>query len=101
MARLVHEQIDAESLARNVARAGAGAVLTFAGTVRNHARGSRVIGIEYHAYESMAVREMTKIETEIRTRWPGTEAEPSREVRSLRIASSMISASWTGVSGRT
>ena len=70
MSRIVKESIDAGAVISSVGAAEAGAVLSFAGTVRNNHRGRDVTGIEYHAYESMAIRQMDHIEDEVRERWP-------------------------------
>ena len=49
----------------------AGAVVTFAGVVRDHAEGrTGVMGMTYEAYEGPAVRALNDIATEIRRRWP-------------------------------
>jgi len=41
-----------------------GGIAVFVGTVRNHTDDKTVIKLEFSAYESMAVNEMTKIATE-------------------------------------
>jgi molybdopterin synthase catalytic subunit len=49
----------------------AGAVVTFAGVVRDHAEGRPgVVAMTYEAYEGPAVRALGDIATEIRRRWP-------------------------------
>jgi molybdopterin synthase catalytic subunit len=50
---------------------GAGAVVTFAGVVRDHAEGrSGVVAMTYEAYEEPAVRVLGDIAAEVRRRWP-------------------------------
>jgi molybdopterin synthase catalytic subunit len=52
----------------------AGAVVSFAGVVRNHAEGrDGVHAMTYEAYEEPATDAMRDIAAEIRTRWPDTE----------------------------
>lgn len=46
-----------------------GAVVTFAGVVRNHARGHAVSYLEYDAYPPLAVQAFTQIGEEVRQRW--------------------------------
>ncbi|MBI4532212.1 MAG: molybdopterin converting factor subunit 1 [Candidatus Latescibacteria bacterium] len=46
-----------------------GAVVTFAGVVRNHSMGRQTIGLEYQAYPEMAEKTMRQIGREIRDRW--------------------------------
>lgn len=70
-ARITSAEIAPEESIARVARPGAGAVLTFRGTVRADRDGREVKGIEYHAYEEMALREMEKIVEEIGRLWPG------------------------------
>lgn len=50
---------------------GQGGIVTFVGTVRDHARGREIRHLEYEAYPEMAEREMQKIADEAGRRWPG------------------------------
>ena len=53
--------------------AGCGAVVTFAGTVRDHAEGrSGVTGLEYEAYEEQVGPRLAGIAAGARRRWPAT-----------------------------
>ena len=54
-----------DALVRSVARAGAGAVVTFTGTVRDTNDGRPVTKLEYEAYASMAQAEIRRIVSEI------------------------------------
>lgn len=71
---LVDESLDAAGLTRAVERDEFGAVATFAGNVRNHARGKRVAAIEYTAYRPLALSEMERIAAEAEQRWGGVAA---------------------------
>jgi len=52
----------------------AGAVVMFAGVVRDHAEGREgVRGMTYEAYDEPAVRAMGEIARELRDRWPDVE----------------------------
>jgi molybdopterin synthase catalytic subunit len=52
----------------------AGAVVTFAGVVRDHAEGRPdVVGMTYEAYEDPAERALRDIAAEVRRRWPAVE----------------------------
>ena len=75
MALVTRDPIDPAAPAGRVRHPGAGAVLTFLGVVRDTNRGRRVTGIEYHAYEEMAVRELARIEEEARRRWSGVDVD--------------------------
>lgn len=50
---------------------GCGALVLFAGTVRDHAEGRPgVVSLEYEAYESAARRAMAEVAEDLRRRWP-------------------------------
>jgi molybdopterin synthase catalytic subunit len=74
MADITERPIDEEAEKQAVGGPQAGAVLTFSGTVREQHHGRQVTAIEYHAYASMAAKELTRIEEEIGKRWPGVRA---------------------------
>jgi len=61
LVQLVRDPIDVGALRDQLVRPEDGAVVTFEGTVRNHARGRGVRFLEYHAYEAMALKEMGAI----------------------------------------
>jgi molybdopterin synthase catalytic subunit len=69
--RLVTEPIEANSLIREVVARDRGAVAMFLGTVRNSNEGRAVDGIDYSAYDTMAVAEMNRIVVEAGERYPG------------------------------
>jgi len=62
MVRLDGDPIESLVWLEAVRSAGAGALAQFLGTVRDRNRGRRVRYLEYHAYESMALAEMQRIE---------------------------------------
>lgn len=66
---LVRAPIDAAALLAAVASPGHGATALFVGTVRDHNDGRPVTGIEYSAYEPMAVLELERIAGEARDRF--------------------------------
>jgi molybdopterin synthase catalytic subunit len=63
------QPIDMQALANLVASPGAGATATFAGHVRDNARGRGVQVLEYEAYEEAAEKALAQIGAEIRERW--------------------------------
>ena len=70
--RITREPLDRpaiDAIVRGVWHAGAGGIVTFEGTVRDHARGKRVRSLEYDAYPEMAEQEMAKIAAEVERRW--------------------------------
>lgn len=69
MFQMVEEPLDIQAVVKHVSDPAAGAVVTFVGTVRDHARGKRVLSLEYEAYPEMAERMLQRIHEEIRARW--------------------------------
>ena len=71
---LTDEPLPGEAAAAWATVPGAGAVVTFAGVVRDHAEGrAGVEAMTYEAYEEPALRAMGDIVTELRNRWPDVE----------------------------
>ncbi|MCK6549915.1 molybdopterin converting factor subunit 1 [Myxococcota bacterium] len=62
--------IGLDEVERAVARPEAGALVSFAGTVRSKTAGHDVVALEYEAYDSMALRFLRAIGDEVRGRWP-------------------------------
>ncbi|RLD22897.1 MAG: molybdenum cofactor biosynthesis protein MoaE [Bacteroidetes bacterium] len=76
MSLLVHITnlpIDTEKVINLVKTDSSGAVNVFIGTVRNSTKNKEVVGLEFESYESMAVKEIDKIITEAKNRWPINE----------------------------
>ncbi|MCH2372787.1 MAG: molybdenum cofactor biosynthesis protein MoaE [Planctomycetes bacterium] len=90
MSHIVKDPIDVEGVVADVAKPEAGAVLTFAGTVRDSHRGRKVIGIEYYAYEAMAVKEMDRLEEQIRERWPESSTRIVHRIGDLQVGDASV-----------
>ena len=90
MARLVSQPINLLEVIEDVERPEAGAIATFSGVVRNHHKGRTVTGINYHAYESMAVKGLARIEHEATERWPEVRASIVHRVGSLSIGDASV-----------
>lgn len=69
--RLTSDAIDVTALTREVAAGERGAISIFLGAVRNSNEGRAVDGIDYLAYDVMAVAEMNRILAEASDRFPG------------------------------
>lgn len=65
------EPLDPREVEAAVAHPGAGAVLTFQGTVRNRTGAHEVTHLDYEAYDGMAERVLRSIAEEAEARWPG------------------------------
>jgi len=71
---LVSHRIPTERLAEWATVPSCGAVVTFAGTARDHSDGrDGVDQLSYEAYEGPARRRLVAVDAEIRRRWPGVE----------------------------
>ena len=69
IAEITPEPIALDPLIAHVERPEAGAVVTFAGNVRNQSRGRQVEYLEYDAYIPMAERKLQEIAAEAECRW--------------------------------
>lgn len=72
MIRIQTEPFDikAEIAALSAGRTDIGAVVTFTGTVRDHAGGRALASMTLEHYPGMTEAELARIETEARARWP-------------------------------
>jgi molybdopterin synthase catalytic subunit len=77
--------LDPDEVARRVQGPDAGGLVTFAGAVREEARGKRIRFLEYEAYAPMAEREMEAIADEAGRRWPGVRVAIAHRVGHLEI----------------
>jgi molybdopterin synthase catalytic subunit len=81
--------VESEVVAR-VAGDDIGGVVSFVGTVRDHARGHRIRYLEYEAYPEMAEREMQKIADEAARRWSGTRLAIAHRTGHLEIGEAAV-----------
>lgn len=70
MIKIIKQPIDPGEVLAHVGDEGSGGVVLFLGQTRDHSRGEKVVGLEYEAYESLALKQMEKIATAARERWP-------------------------------
>ncbi|HEU0032930.1 MAG TPA: molybdopterin converting factor subunit 1 [Kofleriaceae bacterium] len=83
--RLLDEPLSLDRCVAAVSGAGMGGIVTFTGTVRRHSRGTIVERLEYEAYGTMAVREMTRLCDEIEAEIAGTRLAVEHRVGTLAI----------------
>jgi molybdopterin synthase catalytic subunit len=69
--RVQAEPLDPRAVEAAVAHPGAGAVVTFQGTVRNRTGEHEVTHLDYEAYDAMAERVLREVGAEAEARWPG------------------------------
>jgi molybdopterin synthase catalytic subunit len=84
------EPLDSEALVTLVDAAGDGAIVTFAGLVRNQNQGRRVRFLEYEAYEPLAVRALQRIIDEAGDLWPGARVAVHHRLGRLEIGQASI-----------
>jgi molybdopterin synthase catalytic subunit len=89
-ARIRAEALRAEEVAARVEHAGAGAVTTFVGTVRDVNEGQVVTLLEYEAYGVMAERELAAILTEIAAELPGVRVDAEHRVGALQVGDAAV-----------
>jgi molybdopterin synthase catalytic subunit len=75
---------------RAVAHDGAGATVTFVGTVRDVNDGRAVSLLEYEAYATMARAEMARICSEVELAWPGTRAAAFHRTGALSVGDAAV-----------
>lgn len=84
-APITADALDLATLVAAVSHAGAGAVATFLGAVRDVHEGAAVEGIDYEAYDAMAARELDAILREAEGRWPGVRARARHRTGYLAV----------------
>lgn len=82
---LSKEPIDIQAVIEKVVQREAGAITTFIGTVRELTNGKKTLFLIYEAYESMAVKKLEQIGTEITERWPDAKVAITHRVGHLDI----------------
>lgn len=90
MIRIVESPIDPAPILEAVASPDCGALVTFDGVVRDHARGKAVTHLSYETYPGMALREMEKIRAQALERWPIREMAIVHRVGRLEIGESSV-----------
>lgn len=83
--RLLDEPLSLDRVVAAVSGPGMGGIVTFTGTVRRHSRGVVVERLEYEAYGTMAVREMTRLCEELEAELPGVKLAVEHRVGVLAI----------------
>jgi MoaE-MoaD fusion protein len=87
---LTRDPLDARRLEAAVSHAGAGAICTFTGVVRDNSRGRSVTHLDYEAYAEMATAQMRKIADEIADKWPEARVEMAHRTGKLEIGEASV-----------
>ena len=88
--RIQLEPLDPRSTESLVAHSAAGAIATFIGTVRDHARDRAVTHLEYEAYAPAAEFYMAQIGDEIRERWGIDHVAIVHRIGSLAVGEASV-----------
>lgn len=83
-------ELDALVRAVSTVAGSDGAVVTFAGLVRDVNEGRRVSFLEYEAYEPLAVRALERIVDEAREAWPGAQLGVHHRTGRLELGEASI-----------
>jgi len=81
---LSSEALESASVVDRVRRDSAGAIVTFEGVVRDHARGRDVVSLEYEVYPEMASEKLQQVIDEVEARW--TDARCALQHRHGKLA---------------
>jgi len=87
---LTDQPLDSRRLEAAVGRAGAGAICTFTGVVRDSSRGRQTTRLEYEAYPGMAESQMRAIAAEIAERWPEARVAMAHRTGVLEIGEASV-----------
>ena len=95
MFRITDQPIDTASLRDTLRDDGSGGYVSFEGWVRDHHEGRRVTGLEYEAYEVLAVSEGARIVAEAKEKFGAAQVACVHRVGSLAIGDMAV---WVGAS---
>jgi molybdopterin synthase catalytic subunit len=87
---LTREPLSVDTAMASVSHSGAGAVAVFVGAVRDHNEGREVTLLEYTAYDSMALAEMTRIVDELEREIDGVRLCVQHRLGELKIGDAAV-----------
>ncbi|MBI2892215.1 MAG: molybdopterin converting factor subunit 1 [Deltaproteobacteria bacterium] len=85
LVRLSETTLSMDEVIGAVSRPGAGGISVFLGIVRNENEGHAVTSLDYEAFGSMAIREMTRIAAEIEADLPGVQLAVVHRIGHLEV----------------
>ncbi|MCI0183902.1 MAG: molybdenum cofactor biosynthesis protein MoaE [Acidibacillus sp.] len=83
--RIVREPLSSEAMYQAVVRKEAGAVVVFAGTVREFTKGRQTKYLQYEAYDEMAIRQMQQIVNDSEARFKDSKMSIWHRVGDLQL----------------
>lgn len=87
---LTDAPIDAAAVISRVRRPDAGALVTFEGVVRNHAKGKAVVRLEYEVYPAMALAKLREVAEGVRGEHPGCLIAVEHRHGSLEVGETAV-----------
>jgi molybdopterin synthase catalytic subunit len=88
--KITTEALSLDEAYAAVRRDGAGAVVLFVGTVRDHHEGKKVVSISYSSFKEMAEKEFASIAAELRRRWSLGEIYIAHRTGRLKIGEASV-----------
>ncbi len=80
-----HKPLDVQAVIDAVQTEQAGAINIFIGTVRNQTAQKSVIGLEYEAFEAMAIKKMEEIAEQAKAKFPVLKVAMAHRVGKLKL----------------
>src|SRR5690606_38344660 len=87
---LVTTPLSIDAVVRHVRHPGAGALAIFVGVVRDHHDGAAVTGLDYSAYDAMAVAEMIRVVEELEAEVEGVRLAVHHRVGPLAVGDDAV-----------
>lgn len=84
--KISSEEIPVNDVITSVIHPEAGAINTFIGTVREFTGNKQTVSLEYEAYKSMAEKQLRRIGSEIKSRWPNVKSSIVHRTGKLAIS---------------
>ncbi len=87
---ITHDVLDPGRAVELVQNPGAGAIVTFVGTTRDHTGDLRVLRLEYEAYRPMADEQLKRVADEMATQWDLTGVAIHHRLGRLEIGEASL-----------
>ncbi len=85
MITISDKPLDVQAVIEAVQTEEAGAINVFIGTVRNQTAQKNVVGLDYEAFEAMAIRKMQEIAEEAKAKFPVLKVAIAHRVGKLKL----------------
>lgn len=85
MITISDKPLDVQAVIEAVRTESAGAINLFIGTVRNQTAQKNVVGLDYEAFEAMAIKKMQEIADEAKAKFPVLSVAMAHRVGKLKL----------------